>query len=70
MKTFEIRPATHERGSLFFHIWKADDGKYYSCRSGEYRGISSESDDLGPFDTEFEAYEAIKQDTLDYELNE
>jgi hypothetical protein len=38
------------------HTWKAD-GKWYSCYSGTYRGIYSESDNFGPFETEGEASE-------------
>jgi hypothetical protein len=61
MKTINIKPITSSGGLVDFHIWHDDEG-WWSCRSGEYRGIASESDDLGPFESESEALSAQKDD--------
>lgn len=37
-------------------IWKDDSNDWWSCISGTYQGIYSESTDFGPFNTENEAY--------------
>lgn len=61
VETIKINDIWHKNGSTEFHLWQDDDG-WYSCRSGEYRGLYSESDDLGPFDTRQEALEAQRAD--------
>jgi hypothetical protein len=62
METINIHPITSKYGQVDFHIWQDDAGDWYSCRSGEYRGITSESDDLGPFDSKAAAIDAQWQD--------
>jgi hypothetical protein len=61
METINISHITSEQGEVNFHIWQDDEG-WWSCRSGEYRGITSESDDLGPFNTRQEALDAQYED--------
>ena len=53
---------TDEYGKVDFHVWQDDNGKWWSCRTGEFRGIASESDDLGPFDSRQEALDAQQED--------
>jgi hypothetical protein len=64
MKTVNIKPITSSEGEVNFHFWQDNNEKWWTCRTGEYRGIASESDDLGPFDTEDEA---LKEQQADYE---
>jgi hypothetical protein len=52
---------TSQYGLVDFHAWQDDEG-WWSCRTGEYRGISSESDDLGPFATRQEALDEQQDD--------
>lgn len=61
VETINKYPMTSQYGKVDFHVWQEKDG-WYSCRSGEYRGIASESDDLGPFDTREAALEAQQDD--------
>lgn len=61
IETINIKTIFDEDGSLDFHVWKAKDG-WYSCRSGEYRGNYSESDDIGPFDSREDALQAQYND--------
>lgn len=67
-ETINIHPITSQYGEVNFHIWQEDDG-WYSCRSGEYRGTFSESDDLGPYSTREEALEAQQDDFDTYSAN-
>lgn len=60
--TINIHPTTSKIGSVDFHVWQDENGKWWSCRSGEYQGLYSESDDLGPYNTRSEALEAQQAD--------
>lgn len=48
------------------NTWQDADEKWFSCVSGTYRGIYSESDDFGPFETESEASEYAVDYITDY----
>lgn len=61
VETINIHPVTSEFGEVNFHLWQKVDG-WYSCRSGEYQGNYSESDDLGPYPTREAALEAQQDD--------
>lgn len=62
MNVLNYLPITSEVGEVDIHTWQDEEGKWWSCRTGEYRGLYSESDDVGPFDTEGEAIEAQKEE--------
>ncbi len=60
-KTINKHPITSQYGQVDFHVWEDDEG-FHTCRTGEWRGIASESDDLGPFNTAEEALQAQEDD--------
>lgn len=60
-ETLNIHPVTSKYGKVDFHLWQDSKG-WWSCRSGEHRGITSESDDLGPFPTWLAALNAQQKD--------
>jgi hypothetical protein len=62
VETIQIRDEFAPAGSVDFHLWQDEAGKWYSCRSGTYRGLYSESDDLGPYGSRQEALEAQRDD--------
>lgn len=62
METINIHSITSEFGKVDFHLWQDGEGDWYSCRSGEFNDVMSESEDLGPFDTRQEALDAQHDD--------
>lgn len=62
VETINIRDEFAPGGSVDFHLWQDESGKWFSCRSGIYQGLYSESDDLGPYNSRQEALTAQQDD--------
>lgn len=50
--------------------WQDENGEWFSCVSGTYKNIYSESDDFGPFETKSEAFEFAVDYIVDWTTQE